>query len=89
MNLDNLVSVPNKIGGHVVSVKPLQGKFSFIIRSDAEKFTSRRYVSDSSELLPPATIVKPGHEVVFLPGTIAKGKMPRAHQVELVRKTDN
>lgn len=90
MNLDNLVTVSARLSGHVVSTKALSGdKFSFIIRSDAEKFASRRYVSDSSELLPPATSVKPGIEVTFLPG-VPKGhhKMPRAYQVELVRKTD-
>jgi hypothetical protein len=89
MNLDHLVSVPIKISGHIVSVKPLSAGFSFIIKSSAEKFGPRRYVSDNGELLPPATALKAGHEVMFLPGTVVKGKMPRAHQVELVRKTDN
>jgi hypothetical protein len=90
MNVDHLVALPDKLSGHVVSVKPLQGKFSFIIRSDASRFTSRSYVSDSGELLPPATIVVPGNEVLFLPGSPRKNhKMPRAYSVEIIRKTDN
>lgn len=85
MNFDSLCIVSAKLTGVVVSTKPLPNGYSLIVKPNDVTFTERRFVGHSAELIPANAEVKPGTQVLFLPGTPTRqGRMPRAYSIEIV-----